>query len=146
MTWLPGGNAFVMLLYGNGLLENNGYRVDLSGAATPLISEVVLATLGTVTSFRVTPDGKTAFIAATCGDYGDGSVAYRENLATGAVTRLSPDATRVALNRWINEIWFHTRTRGGQKWDVIVLDQLDDFATLETFHATMEERAGGAVA
>ena len=58
----------------------------------------------------------------------------------------TPDATRVALNRWINEIWFHTRTRGGQKWDVIVLDQLDDFATLETFHATMEERAGGAVA
>ena len=57
----------------------------------------------------------------------------------------TPDSTRVALNRWKNEIWLHTRTRGGQKWDVIVLDRLDDFATLESLHASVEG-GDGAVA
>ena len=58
----------------------------------------------------------------------------------------TPDSTRVALNRWKNEIWLHTRTHGGQKWDVIVLDQLDEFETLETLHASFGGSADEAVA
>jgi hypothetical protein len=53
---------------------------------------------------------------------------------------------RTAVNRWQSEMWLHSRTRGGQKWNVVVLDQLEDFATLERFQASLDERAPGAVA
>jgi hypothetical protein len=56
------------------------------------------------------------------------------------------DDARSAVNRWQSEMWLHSRTRGGQKWDVVVLDQLEDFATLERFHVSIDERANGAVA
>lgn len=58
----------------------------------------------------------------------------------------SDDASRAAVNRWKSEIWLHSRTRGGQKWDVIVLDQLEEFSTLERFHESLDARSDGAVA
>jgi hypothetical protein len=92
MQWLPGGEEFVALLYGNGNgFRNDGYRVKQSGEATPLLGDAALDALGGVTSFRVTPDGESAFVAATC-DYAYGSVAYEIDLASGKRTRLSPDA------------------------------------------------------
>ena len=71
-------------------------------------------------------------------------------LSDDSILIIMPETTqtdaRAAVNRWKSEIWFHSRARGGQKWDVVVLDQLDEFATLEQFDASLDARANGAVA
>jgi hypothetical protein len=93
---------------------------------------------------KLAPDGRSAAAAA----------ASRTARSTDLVGWLSDDSIlivmpetgqedgRSAVNRWQNEMWLHSRTRGGQKWTVIILDQLEDFATLERFHEALDERAG----
>jgi hypothetical protein len=97
---------------------------------------------------RLAPDGRTAAAEA----------ASRTARSTDLVGWLSDDSilivmpetpqadARTAVNRWQSEMWLHSRTRGGQKWSVVVLDQLEDFATLERFEASLDARASGAVA
>jgi len=71
-------------------------------------------------------------------------------LSDDSILILMPETTqdeaRAAANRWKSEIWLHTRTRGGQKWDVLILDRLAEFATLEQFHASLDAHTDGAVA
>jgi hypothetical protein len=58
----------------------------------------------------------------------------------------SPNDARAAVHRVQSEMWLHSNTRGGRKWQVIILDQLDEFSTLERFQESLDSRQGGAVA
>ena len=49
-----------------------------------------------------------------------------------------PHEAAVAAHRLRNEVWLHSRTAGGQKWDVIVLDRLESFATLDDFQTALD--------
>lgn len=122
-------------------------EIDRAGRyARPLA--VMVAKPDLLPGERLAPDGRAAAADA----------ASRTARSTDLVGWLSDDSilivmpetpqtdARTAVNRWQSEMWLHGRTRGGQKWSVIVLDQLEDFATLERFHASLDERAPGAVA
>ena len=109
---------------------------------------VIVAKPALLPGERLAQDGRAAAAAA----------ASRTARSTDLVGWLSDDSilivmpetpqddARSAVNRWQSEMWLHSRTRGGQKWNVIVLDELDDFATLERFHESLDERSSGAVA
>lgn len=52
----------------------------------------------------------------------------------------SAEHAEVALSRWRNEMWLRSRGVGGQKWQLVMLDELMEFNNIITLDRTLKTR------
>jgi hypothetical protein len=50
------------------------------------------------------------------------------------------ESAQIAAARWRDEIWLRTRQSGGQKWNIVTFDRLEDFQNIDDVDASIVGR------
>lgn len=57
-----------------------------------------------------------------------------------------PDDARIGVSRLRDEMWRHARAHGGQKWEVVALNDPNEFGTVEILYETLRAKRDATTA